>query len=148
MQLAIHEETDMLKQMLSIRGHNLFGNIATGACLLALSITRPFPTLEGLYVVSAAGLLVLAILSLRSCLSCRHESPDEMSLAHDGQASSHALKITLIVVGTACAGGMVTGAKVDLAMAGCATIGLAMLTYGVSFAILEGGDELAEDEDA
>ena len=134
-----HEGSIMSKALLSIKGHNAFGNIGAGVCLVALGIALSFGGKSIASVLCAICLLVVAGVSLFACLSRRHEPHDEMSDAHDGRASSFALKTTLIVLGVVCCVGLITGAAFNLAAACCLAIGLALLLYGCAFAWHERG---------
>ena len=129
----------MSEVLLSIYGHNAYGNIGAGSCLLALGIALGFDDKGIAAVLCAICLLVLAGVSLYACLSRKHEAADEMSDVHDGRASSFALKTTLIVLGIACCVGLLSGIEFSLAAACCLAIGLAMLLYGCSFAWYERG---------
>ena len=129
----------MTKTLFSIKGHNAYGNIGAGACLLALGIALSFGTNDIASVLCAICLLVVAGVSLYACLSQKHEAADEMSEIHDGRAASFALKTTLIVLGIACCVGLFCGTAFNLAAVCCLTIGLAMLLYGCAFAWYERG---------
>ena len=122
---------------LSIRFRNLYGNIATGCCLIALGIAKA--SLPGSLAVTgcAVALLLFSGFNLRACLSKSREREDEMSRLNAGRAAASALWFTLIAIGVACAAGMVFDLSVDLASASCLVIGLAMVVYGTVFAWLE-----------
>ena len=124
----------MSKGIFTIKGHNAFGNIGGGICLIALGFALALGGKRIASLLCAICLLVIAGISLYSCLSRKHEPTDEMSDAHDGKASSFALKTTLIVLGIACCVGLLTGAVINLASLCCFAIGIAMLLYGCSFA--------------
>ena len=130
----------MNASILSIKLRNIYGNIATGACLIALGMTRAIAPTSSAALGCAALLLVLAGFNLRACLSGSREREDEMSKHNAGNAASFALWSTLIAMAIACAVGMVLGLSVDLASASCFAIGLAMVVYGASFAKFEQGE--------
>ena len=127
----------MLTHMLSVKGHNLFGNVAIGACLILVGIAYAAASCGLGVLASAFVLLIISTISLYVCLSGKREQDDEMSIAHEGEASSFAFKTTLIAVGLACAIGMATGIEVSLASAGCLVVGFALVTYGLAFGRLE-----------
>ena len=129
----------MSEVLLSIYGHNAYGNIGAGSCMLALGIALGFDDKGIAAVLCAVCLLVVAGISLIACLSRKHEPADEMSDANDRRASSFALKTTLIVLGVACLVGLLTGVAFSLASVCCLAIGLAMVLYGCSFAWYERG---------
>lgn len=129
----------MLDTLLSIAGRNAYGNIGVGFCLLALGVALACGVEGVVPLLCAVCLLLLALGSLVVCLSRKREASDEMSCAHDGLASSFALKTTLIVLGIACCIGLFTGIAFNLAAMSCLAIGLAMLLYGCSFAWYERG---------
>lgn len=137
-----------MDDVFSIKGHNYLGNVCVGILLLGLGVFVALPSSGVLPLICALFLFAMACVSLYICVSARRERPDEMFVAHDGQASSHALKLTLILVGGMSALGMATNACVSLAAAGCITLGFALLAYGVCFAKLESGDDGADYEDA
>lgn len=129
----------MSKGLFSIKGHNAYGNIGAGICLIGLGVALGFGSKGIASILCAVCLLVVAGVSLFACISRKHEPTDEMSDANDGRASSFALKTTLIVLGIVCLAGLLTGAVFNLAAACCLAIGLAMLLYGISFAWHERG---------
>ena len=124
----------MSSKIFSIKGHNAYGNIGAGICLITLGFALSFGGKSIASILCAACLLVIAGVSLYATLSRKHEPADEMSDSNDGRASSFALKTTLIVLGVVCVVGLLTGAVFNLAAACCFAIGLAMLLYGISFA--------------
>ena len=127
----------MAHDIYSIRSRAGFGNVAIGACLVVLSASLALDPKSWLLLCAATCLLVLGSLSLFACLNPRREESDEMSVAHDGQAAGHALRITLIGVGLACLASMIVNVRVNVAAFGLGIIGFALLTYGVVFASLE-----------
>ena len=113
------------------------GNVAVGVCLILVGVAYAAVSC-GLGVLAGAfALLILSAASLCICLCGKRKQDDEMSIAHAGEASSFALKTTLIAVGLACAVGMATGIEVSLASAGCLIVGFALVTYGLAFGRLE-----------
>ena len=127
----------MSQNVFSIRRSNAFGNMAIGACLIALGVMRLLNPDDWLTLGAAICLLAIAGLALYVCLSPRRETPDEMAVAHDGMAAGHALRITLIVASLGCAVSMFTNAKVDLAGVGLGFVGVSLFIYGAAFAWLE-----------
>ena len=129
----------MASNILSIRGHNVYGNICVGVCLLASGLSLNGGGEGFAPLLCFLGLLMFAGLSFAACISRHHEPSDEMSIAHDGQAASFALRLTLITIGMLCCLGIVTGATISLDVACCIALGFAMLLYGCAFAWLERG---------
>ena len=127
----------MAYDIYSIRSRAGVGNVAIGACLVALSAFLALNPSSWLTLCAAICLLVLGSLSLFTCLSPRREESDEMSVAHDGQAAGHAFRITLIGVGLACLASIIVNVRVNVAAFGIGIIGFALLTYGIAFASLE-----------
>ncbi|MDO4807266.1 MAG: hypothetical protein Q4A07_08460 [Coriobacteriales bacterium] len=127
----------MMHGLLSLKNRSAFGNVAIGLCLVGLGAALLLDPNTMLACGIASCLLLVSVFSLFACLAPRREMPDEMSMVHDGQAAGHALRITFIAVGVACAASMATGVRVDFSAAGVGFIGLGLLTYGVVFGWLE-----------
>lgn len=125
----------MSSSLLSIRFRNLYGNIATGLCLIALGVLRALDPTGPFFLACAVLLLVLAGANLRACLSKSREREDEMSTGDSGRAAAIALWSTLIAFGAACAFGMALEVTVDLA-----AVCFALVVYGAAFARLERGE--------
>ena len=121
----------------SIKGHNPYGKIIAGIALIILAILLAQGGRGALGFVCAAVLLIVAAVALYSFIARKRGPKDEVADAHDGKASSLALKITLIVLGVACLVGLLTGTVLNLAAMCCFAIGLAMLIYGCVFARLQ-----------
>lgn len=127
----------MMHGLLSLRNRSAFGNVAIGLCLVGLGAALLLDPNRMLVCGIAFCLLLVSAVSLFACLAPRREMCDEMSVSHDGQAAGHALRITFIAVGVACAMSMATGVQVDFSAAGIGFIGFGLLTYGVVFGWLE-----------
>ena len=122
---------------LTIRGHNLIGNILTGLCALVLGFTWLFDS-TGLSVpVAALLLLIFSSHSLLLCLNNKHEVPDEMARAHEGISSSIALKALLLSCALICCIEAIAQQSVPVAPACCICIGFGLIVYGMAFASLE-----------
>ena len=127
----------MMHELLSIKSRNVFGNIAMGSCLMGLCIALLLNNSSLLAPGAAVCLLLVSVACLFACLYPHREMADEMSVVHDGQAAVHALRITLIALGSACAASIITGARVDFTAAGLGFIGFGLFVYGIVFWWLE-----------
>lgn len=127
----------MSSTILSIKFRNLYGNIVSGCCLIALGVWRVIapasPALLGFSIL----LLVLAGINLWSCLSKSREHEDEMAERDSSHAAAIALWTTLSACGITGAFGVAFGLSVDLASATYVFIGFALVVYGVTFSWLE-----------
>lgn len=121
----------------SVKSRFAYGNVAIGLCLIALGMVRLLNPTSLLVLGAAICLLLVCVASLLANSSSHREMSDEMSVANDGRAAGHALRITLIVTGLLCAASMCTSIKVDLATAGLGFVGFGLLVYGIVFGWLE-----------
>lgn len=130
----------MNSAILSIKYRNLYGNVATGCCLVALGVLKIIALSGPIRLGCAVFLLVLSGINLRACLSRVREREDEMSVYNSGRAAALALWATLIAIGITCVLGMMLNLSVDLSAISCLFIGFALTVYGISFALLERGE--------
>lgn len=121
----------------SISFRNFVGNTLAGVAFVLLGTLR----LTGIDGWAEGGtllaLIALTSTSLLANLSGKREREDEMSRFHSGRAANLALWTTLIAVSCACVIGICTKSSVDLTAACYLVTGLALATYGISFAALE-----------
>ncbi len=127
----------MTANVFTIRWRNAYGNIGSGACLLALGVSLVTGAAGVAPLLSAVLLLACAGAALAMEFSNQREELDEMAIADQHTASAFALKATLALLGIACALAMPLGLQVSLSAFACIVIGLAMVLQGVSFAWLE-----------